>query len=113
MSDLDELQERFEKNLGQFLLAIQTVRVVDAAAFQRIDAEAAELARALKEKTLIPKSLLKDFRVAIKILRAEAPYIEGGKNRLIEMADRLELTFDLILWDERHEDRIPGVPRIR
>jgi hypothetical protein len=112
VSEFENLQRRFKEDLGHFLLAIQTVRVVDVAAFQRVDVAAAELARLLKGQSLVPKSLLKDLRMAIKALRAEAPYVESSSGRLVEMADRLEMTFDLILIGESHEDRIPGVPRI-
>jgi hypothetical protein len=108
-SKLEDLLQRFDTDIGHFLLAIQTVRVVDVAAFQNIDGEAAELARLLKGQSLVPKSLLRVFRAAIKILRAEAPYVQG---RLVEMADRLETIFDLILIGECLEDRVAGVPRI-
>jgi hypothetical protein len=112
MSDFDILEARFRVHLGQFLLSIQTVRIVDVEAFQEIDRESEELALALKGHPLVPKSLLNELRTATKVLRAEAPYVEGKKNLLIKMADRLEMTFDLILIDECYGDRVPGVPRI-
>ena len=112
MSDFEVSQEQFRTDLGQFLLTIQTVRMIDVRAFQRVDHEAAELARALKGQSLVPRSLLNELRMAIKILRAEAPHIEGGRNELLTMADKLEMTFDLILKGETLEDRVPGVPRI-
>jgi hypothetical protein len=112
MSDFDILQARFKVHLSRFLLSIQTVRIVDLEAFQEIDREAEELALALKGRPLVPKSLLNELRTATKVLRAEAPYIEGGKNPLVKMADMLEMTFDLILIDKCNGDRAPGVPRI-
>jgi hypothetical protein len=51
-------------SFGHFLLAIQTVRAVDLAAFQRIDHEAREIARVLNGHSLVPKSLLNELRVA-------------------------------------------------
>src|SRR6266852_5003619 len=68
MSEFDELQHRFKDDVGHFLLAIQTVRVVDVAAFERVDGEAAELARLLKGQSLVPKSLLWNIRAVTKIL---------------------------------------------
>jgi hypothetical protein len=111
MSEFDELQHCFKADLGHFLLAILTVRVVDVAGFEKVDGEAAELARFLKGQSLVPKSLLKELRWAIKCLRAEASYV-GESGQLHEMANRLEMTFDLILVGESREDRAPGVPRI-
>ena len=98
--------------LGQFLAAIQTVRKVGATAFERIDRAAEALARLLKGHSLVPKALLNELRVAAKILRSEAPCVEGGRNSLVAMADKLEMTLDLILKGECHDDRVPGVPRI-
>jgi hypothetical protein len=112
MTDFEETRERFETDLGHFLLDIQTIRKVDRVAFQKIDRDAEGLARALKGQALVPKALLNDFRIAIKILHAEAPYIPGEQSELIRMANKLEMTFDLILIGESPEDRIPGVPRI-
>jgi hypothetical protein len=112
VSEFEISQDRFKSDLGEFLRAIQTVRVVDLAAFQRVDREAAELAKGLKGQALVPRSLLNELRVATKILRAEVPYVEGGRNDLASMADKLEMTFDLILKGESPEDRVPGVPRI-
>ena len=112
MSDLCKLQDQFKTNLGQLFQAIQTFREVDLTLFHRIAREAEELARILEGQPLVPKSLLNELRTAVKILRAEAPYIKGENNQLIAMANRLEVTFDLILKGECHEDRVPGVPRI-
>jgi len=112
VSNFETAQEQFKADLGLFLLNVQTVRVVDAAAFEKVDREAAELARTLKGQSLVPKSLLNELRSAIKVLRAEAPYMGGGRNDLVRMADKLEMTFDLILIGETPEDRVPGVPRI-
>lgn len=112
MSDPDELQHRLKNDLGRFLRDVQTLRVVDAATFLKVDGGAAELARAFKGQSHVPKSILNELRTATKLLRAEAPYIEGESSRLVEMADKLEMTFDLILKGESPEDRVPGVPRI-
>ena len=112
MSHFKDLADRFKTDIGQFVLRVQTIREVDAEAFLRIDCAAAELARLLVGHSLIPRSLLNELRTAIKVLRAEAPYIDGGRNELAKMADKLEMTFDLILIGESPGDRVPGVPRI-
>ncbi|WP_218008509.1 hypothetical protein, partial [Janthinobacterium agaricidamnosum] len=70
------------------------------------------LARLLKNSELISKSLLNELHTAAKILRAEAPFVKGKSATLVKMAEQLELTFDLILRGECHNDRISGVPRV-
>jgi hypothetical protein len=56
--------------------------------------------------------VLNAMRVAVKILEAEAPYMPEKQGAMLDMAAKLEMTFDLILLGEDHSDRIPGVPRI-
>lgn len=112
MTQFEARQEQFKDDLLKFLVGIQIRRVVDRAMFSRIDRGAIELARLLKGQPLVPRSLLNEFRMATKAMRAEAPYVAGGENELITMANRLEFIFDLILMGESPDDRVPGVPRI-
>lgn len=112
MTDIGTLAEELSTETLGFLLSIQTVKKIDADAFQRIDQLTRQLAKLLKPQSLVPKNLLHEIRSTTKILRAEAPYINKGNNPLNAMADKLEMTFDLILLGESHEDRVPGVPRI-
>lgn len=112
MTDAEMIFERFKEELGGFLLKIQTIRVLDAEAFERLNADCRKLAQELKNQPLVPKSMLNEIRVATKILRAEAAYVSGERDVIIDMADKLEMTFDLILLGEDHSDRTPGVPRI-
>jgi hypothetical protein len=112
MADLQAVAARFVDQSGKFLLAIQTIKVVDAEAFARLKADAKAIAIALKDKPLVPKKLLWEIRAMAKILRAEAPYINKGHNDLNSMADEFEMTLDLILLGDTHENRQPGVPRV-
>jgi hypothetical protein len=112
MSEITPIFERYQEELGRFLLQIQTVRALDASAFERLESDGQELARLLKNQLSVPKSVLREMRAAMKILRAEAPYMPSEQRAMNDMADRLEMTFDLILLDEDHSDRTPGVPRI-
>jgi hypothetical protein len=112
MSEIMPIFERYQEELGRFLLQIQTVRMVDVDAFQRLEADGRELARLLKNQPSVPKSVLREMRGGMKILRAEAPYMPSEQRAMNDMADRLEMAFDLILLGEDHGDRTPGVPRI-
>lgn len=112
MTEIMPIFERYQEELGRFLLQIQTVRVLDHGASERLESDCRELARLLKNQPSVPKSLLREMRAAMKILRAEAPYMPSEQRAMNDMADRLEMTFDLILLGEDHGDRTPGVPRI-
>ncbi|PDT35080.1 hypothetical protein CO671_18080 [Rhizobium sp. M10] len=111
MSEVMATFERYKEEAGRFLLQVQTVRVLDFDAFDRLEAHGQEIARRLKGHSSVPKSVLHEMRVAAKILRAEALYMSTEQRAMNDMADRLEMTFDLILLDEDHSDRPPGIPR--
>lgn len=112
MTDIEMIFEHLKEELGAFLLKIQTVRVVDVEAFERIDSDTRKLAQELKNQALVPKVMLNELRTATKILQAEAPHMRAEQGAMLDMAGKLEMTFDLILLGEDHRDRIPGVPRI-
>ncbi|MGE7955218.1 hypothetical protein ACQKQA_01240 [Pseudomonas sp. NPDC089530] len=112
MNDLDLLQKSFRQKIGDFLLAVQTTKTISSQAFQEIDAQSKLLARLLKDKELISKSLLNELYTAARILRAEAPFAKDQQAALVKMAEQLELTFDLILRGECPSDRVSGVPRV-
>lgn len=112
MNEVTRISENFKEELGIFLLDIQTARILNESAFCRIETNSQEIAKQLKKHPLVPKSVLHEMRTAIKILRAEAPYMPEKKQVMNNMADRLEMTFDLILLGEDHGDRSSGTPRI-
>lgn len=112
MSEIAPILRRYDADMGRFLLRILTARVLDGGAFEKLDADSREIARRLKEQPLIPKSVLHEMRTAVKILRAESAYMPNEQQAMNDMADKLEMTFDLILLGEDHGDRTPGIPRI-
>lgn len=65
----------------------------------------------MKGRASVAKSLLNGWRMGFKVLRAEAPYLPAHEPRLIALANKLEMIFDLVLLDESVDDRIPGQPR--
>jgi hypothetical protein len=48
----------------------------------------------------------------VRILRAESKYLKEYSPLIEVMADKIDMTFDLILLGESHDDRQPGEPRI-
>lgn len=84
----------------------------DEKAFDFIHAEVESLCYRLKDVDLVSKTMLKDIYSLIETARAEAPFCRGAERRLVEMAERLQLLFGLILIGETPDERKPGVPRI-
>ena len=109
MDSLEELQTRLKLHIDRWLIAIQNDRVVDVGLFDKIEQDAREVARLLKGSTQLPRSPLFELHGAIRILRAEAPHFDTLTDSLLQMADELETTFDLILQGESHEDRFTRV----
>jgi hypothetical protein len=112
MNEIDQVADELRKNITNFIVPLQTTRVVRADAFEAINRSARTLARILRGSPLVQKSLLNELFVTAQILRAEAPYLKGESAKLSGMADQIETTFALILKGEAHEDRVPGVPRV-
>lgn len=112
MNDLILDLERLKGWTGRLLLSIQAERQIDLLAVREVIFCAKELARALKGCELIPRSILGELHRTIRVLRAELPYQKKGVDDASQVADEIELVFDLILRGECFEDRVLGVPRI-
>jgi hypothetical protein len=92
-------------NLVQELKELRTDAFVNASCHMH------EMARLLKGREQLPRRVLHDLRRAAGILQNEAPYVKN-KEAVLQMADAVQLTLDLILQGECHDDRRPGVPRV-
>lgn len=116
MTDIDDIISatgpRIRDAVSNFLIPLQTTRVVKREAFEELAASVKALAKQLKGHDLVPKSLLNEIYGTMQALRNEAPYFKGEAATLEDMANQLEMTLGLILIGESHEDRVPGVPRI-
>lgn len=111
MNELLDAMERFKTELGATLFRVQSERSVDVSSIQPIEMLAADVAALAKSHPMLPKSMLNEFRTAIRILRNEAAAIPRPAT-LIQLADALDVVFDLILMGETPQDRVPGRPRI-
>ncbi|GAA5121239.1 hypothetical protein JIN84_00445 [Luteolibacter yonseiensis] len=103
---------RIRDAVSNFLIPLQTTRVVGREAFGELHSCVKELAKQLKGHDLVPKSLLNEIYGTMQTLRNEAPYFKGETSTLEDMANQLEMSLGLILIGESHEDRASGVPRI-
>jgi hypothetical protein len=113
MSEIEVYEEELRQKISDFLVPIQTSRVVSETNFKSVQQALEQIASELKDINIVSKSLLNDAYVTIKILRAEAPHFnEDESNVMVHMANKLEIVFELILKNETIDQRKPGVPRI-
>ena len=112
MNDIDTISRELPDRVSRLLIPLQTRKVIDQAAFEGLEQCARNLARKLKGSELLPRAVLKELKVTIGVLRAEAQHAGGEAATLVGMSNRLEMVFDLILRGESPDDRVPGVPRI-
>lgn len=90
---------------------VQELKELRTDAFVNASRHMHEMARLLKGREQLPRRVLHDLRRAAGILQNEAPYVKN-KEAVLQMADAVQLTLDLILQGECHDDRRPGVPRV-
>ena len=112
MGDIDRVAGEMCRNIFDFLLPLQTTKEIRVDSFEKADQSAREFARLLKGSQSIPRLPFKELYSAARALEAEAPY-SGNPDLVLGMAAKLHMTADLIVWGECHEDRQPGVPRVR
>ena len=111
MTDVSEIEERLKSAVTATVLPIQTFQDLDESAVTDLLEAAADVARALKGRPDVPKSVLQEIRATVHILRNESPH-HGAGQRLMEVSEQLDSLLGLIIFDEAPEDRQPGVPRI-
>lgn len=112
MGSIEEVAARLRSNGMELVAALQSTKEIKQQAFERLDSASRELAQLLKGAEQLPRQIVNDLYLTAKILENEAPYSKDSA-LVAQMASELYMTFDLILLGESHEDRIPGVPRVR
>lgn len=98
--------------ISDFLLPLQTTRVINRIAFRRMHGYARQLVLLLQNHEFVSKDILNELFTVSLATRAEAPYYKSDQQELEEMATEIELCFSLILKGEVPGDRIPNVPRV-
>lgn len=112
MSDLQRVGEQMCRQIQDFVIPLQTEKDIREHAFEMLDKTSRQWAFLLKGSQAIPRAPFKELYSAARVLEAEAPYT-GNPSLVLQMASALHMTADLIIWGECHEDRVPGVPRVR
>ena len=110
MRTIDEIESDLKCGITDAVVPLQTTRQVNAAGLERLVAWAHEGATVLKGQRNLPRSFLNEIYVVSHVIRAEAQHHRDA--RVMEVADRLEMVFALILQGEVPGDRRPGVPRV-
>jgi hypothetical protein len=112
MENSEDIHNLLDTRLGETLLELTVKRRVDLDSLTEIGHLAMQFTRTVKSEALVRKTWLKTLRSAMKSLRAEAPYISTGRLEMLQLADELEMAFDLIIWGEDDRDRVPSAPRV-
>jgi hypothetical protein len=112
MSELDKVGSELKRHIFDLIVPLQTTKDVRVEAFNAADAAGRELTRLLKGHEMLPKTILFELDRAAGILENEAPY-SRDEQKVLAMSHAFRLTFGLILLGESHDDRKPGVPRVR
>ncbi|WP_263262282.1 hypothetical protein [Pseudomonas sp. RIT-PI-S] len=112
MNENSYLFEEFYLAASDVLIPLQTQDSVRSSELLKVEEYALQVARHLKGEEYLPRKTLVIYRKLITTLQNEAPDRGEESSKLLQLAARIENTFDLILAGESPDDRIPGVPRI-
>lgn len=113
MTELDTLVEEYKNTLTRCLLPILNFGRVDTDALAMLEAQVAGIAKLLKGRELLPRQVLNEIYRTIGVIRGKLPHRKEDEHKQLEQtANKLEMTFWLILKGECLDDRVPGVPRI-
>lgn len=107
-----EIAPELRAAVTRFVVPLQTTRIVDSAAFERLHALTLELMRSYKGKDLVSKSLLNELYVTSRVIQAESAHAKTERGALEAMANKLETCVGLLLKNEVLEERQSGIPRI-
>ena len=91
---------------------IQELKELRTDAFAKAEVHMHEIARMLKGREQLPRSVLKQLHMAAGILENEAPYAKD-KAATVAMTNAVRTTLGFIIWGQCHDDYTPGAPRIK
>jgi len=106
--------EQLERHMFDVVNGVQNGKEIRRSAFERTEQPSKQLTALLKGQELLPRYILLQLSQAANILQNEASYMPttADKQETLRMANAVQLTLDLILRGECHDDRRPGIPRI-
>ena len=106
--------EQLERYMFDVVNGVQGGKEIRRSAFERTEQLSKQLTALIKGHELLPRDILLQLDKAANVLQNEASYMPttADKQEALRMANAIQVTFDLILRGECHDDRRPGVPRI-
>ncbi|MBX3610748.1 MAG: hypothetical protein KF871_12710 [Hydrogenophaga sp.] len=112
LSERDHVAAEMLRYLSDVCNGVQEAKEVRSNAFNAAHVLGRELAWLFKGSEMLPRSLLEALYGAVAVLENEAQYCPDPP-RVVAMADAIRQTFGCLVSGETHDDRLPGVPRIR
>jgi len=114
LEEVRPVSEQLERHLFDVVNGAQDGKAIRRSAFERAEQLSRQLTALLKGEELLPRYVLLQLSQAAHILRNEASCMPttAEKQEVLRMASAVQLTLDLILRGECHDERRPGVPRI-
>jgi hypothetical protein len=112
MNELNQAAEELRRHIESLVISIQTTKEIKHAEFEAADALGRRIAVLLKGQEKLPRRILYDLDMAAGILENEAEQSQNPQE-VLAMSRAFRLSFGLILCGETHDDRKPGVPRVR
>ena len=108
----EQLSVRLREAIFDVQMPLQTTKTLDASAFERLNDLVNQLAQLLRGSIQLPRKIVNELYGTAKALENEAPHSKDPRVGM-DWSAKLFLTFDLIMLGESHDDRKPGVPRVR
>ena len=106
--------EQLERHMFDVVNGVQDGKEIRRCAFKQTEQLSKQLTSLLKGQELLPRYILLQLSQAANILQNEASYMPttADKQEAFRMANAIQVTLNLILRGECHDDRRPGIPRI-
>lgn len=112
VSEREHVAAEMFSYLSDVCNGVQEAKEIRLKAFNAAHVMGRELARLFKGSDMLPRALLSSLYGCASLLENEAPYCPDPP-RVLAMANTLFETFGCLIGGEAHDDRLPGVPRIR
>ena len=114
IEEIRPVYEQLERHMLDVVNGVQDGKEIRKSAFERVEQLSKQLTALLKGHELLPRKILLQLSQASNVLQNEAAYMPTAaeKQEALRMANAIQITSDLILRGECHDDRRPGIPRI-
>jgi hypothetical protein len=114
IEEVHSIFEELERHMFDVVNGVQDGKEIRTTSFERTEQLNNQLTALLKGHELLPRHILLRLSQAATVLQNEALYMPttAEQQEALRMANAIQMTSDLILRGECHDDRRPGIPRI-